>query len=460
MKKHAVLFLLGVLLAGYMAKAQTRWVEDPQMKFKISVPSNYQTNQFWEGTDKIHAFVSPDQNLAVRVRSIPVPVNATVDLIVQTFSQNIIKGARQLVIQDYMLNGLNGKLAAFKWRYNNIDVVIGAFVTIRNGLAYVIWSMVPENLLAKRSAESDAITGSFTVLTDYAQTSSSGQTEGVGSLGGPGSSQTSSVPPESIRITDMAVGSDVTSDFRIANPNMAIQPSVRKVYLAFGYSGNAKERTFITRWYNESSNVYLGDSPFFPGDVDSGRGNVFMNCPGKGWSEGRYRAEIWLDDQKKDETWFDVVAETYPNSTMGSPVPDGYFEMVSDDACMEHWAPSGYRITDSKTGQSVWSDGSGLNMVQQVIIKQTDFGTFMNQHINDIRNKGAEIIGSSSMEVNGLPVYQYLYKYGNSVFVYLSAENNNVFYLLGFAGNVSHEERAIMFSNTIINSFKKSNCPF
>lgn len=460
MKGYSALLLFGILLVGYMAKAQNRWVEDTQMKFKISVPSNYQTNQFRDGPDKIHAFVSPDQNLAVRVRSIPVPANTTVDLIVQAFSQNIIKGAQQLVNQVYTLNGLNGKMAAYKWQYNNINVVIGAFVTIRNGVAYVVWSVVPENLLSKRSAESDAITNSFTVFTDNAQTSTSGQAGGLGSLGGSGSTQITSVPTENIQITDMAVGSDATFDFRIANPQTTIEPSVEKVYFVFGYSGNAKGKTFITKWYNETSNIFLGDSPFFPVDASSGRGKASIDCPGNVWPDGHYRAEIWLDDQKKDEMWFDVVSGIDTNSAMGSSVPDGYFELVSDDACIEHWVPSGYKVTDSDFGQKIWGDGSGLNMVQQVIIKQTNFDTFMSQQLNDIKNKGAEIIGSSSMEVNGLPVYQYLYKYGNSIFVYLSAENNNVFYLLGFAGNVSNEERAIMFSNTIINSFRKSDCPF
>ncbi len=463
MKKYAAIVFI-ILFAGFSAVAQNRWIEDAQMRFKISVPSNYQTNQFWDGTDKIHAFVSPDQNVAVRVRSIPVQSNATVDLIAQVFSQNIIKGAQQLVIQPHTMSGMNGKLGAYKWRYNNINVVIGAFYTIQNGIAYVVWTMVPENLLSKRSAESDAITNSFTVLGGNVQTSNPNQTGGLGSIGGIGSSQTPANIPVNIQLTDMSVGTDATADARIVNPQNTIDPLTEKVYVVFGYSGNAGGKTFMVKWFNETNNTSLGDSPFFPADAPSGRGYTSLDNHGNAWPEGRYRAEIWLDNQKLDETWFDIIASglSSQSNTMSnvSPVPDGYFEMVSDDACIEHLAPSGYRVTDSKTGQTIWGDGSGLNMVQQVIIKQTDFGTFMSQHLNDIKSKGAEIIGSSSMEVNGLLVYQYLYKYGNSIFVYLSAENNNVFYLLGFAGNIANEEKAILFSNTIMNSFKKADCAF
>ncbi|MDX9881752.1 MAG: hypothetical protein RBS73_06770 [Prolixibacteraceae bacterium] len=464
MKKYSALLLFVILFTVFSAKAQSRWVEDSQMKFKISIPANYQTNQFWDGSDKIHAFVSPDQNVAVRVRSIPVPANATVDLIVQAFSQNIIKGAQQLVNQAHTLNGLSGKLAAYKWKYNNINVVIGAFYTIENGIAYVVWTMVPENLLGKRSAESDAITNSFTVLADNAQTSTSTQTGGLGSLGEISNSQTTADIPVNIRITDLSIGTEATADAQIPNPQSTIDPLTEKVHLVFGYSGNAKGKTFIVKWFNETTNASLGDSPYFPADAPSGRGYASLNNPGNLWPEGRYRAEVWLNDQMQDQAWFDVASTGYSDfsntSDIVSSVPDGYFELVSDDACIEHLAPSGYQVTGSKPGQSIWGDGSGLNMVQQVIIKQTGFDTFMSEHLDEIKNKGAEIIGSSSMDVNGLPVYQYLYKYGNSIFVYLSTENNNVFYLLGFAGNVSNEERAIVFSNTIINSFKKADCPF
>ncbi|MDD4192165.1 MAG: hypothetical protein PHI28_12595 [Mangrovibacterium sp.] len=461
MKKYvAMLFVF--LFTGFSAGAQNQWVEDTQMRFKISVPASYQTNQFWDGTDKIHAFVSPDQNVAVRVRSIPVQSNATVDLIAQVFSQNIIKGAQQLVIQPHTMSGLNGKLAAYKWRYNNINVVIGAFYTIQNGIAYVVWTMVPENLLSKRSAESDAITNSFTVLGGNAQANNPNQTGGLGSIGGIGSSQAPAATPANVWLTDMSVGTEATADAQIVNPQNTIDPLTKKVYVVFGYSGNAGGKTFIVKWFNESGNTALDDSHFFPADAPSGRGYASLDNHGNAWPEGRYRAEIWLDNQKLDETWFDMMASAGREKTMSHafPVPDGYFELVSDDACIEHLAPSGYQVTDSKPGQSIWKNGSGLNMVQQVVVKQTDFKTFLSQQFDDLKSRGAEIAGSSTMEVNGLMVCQYLYKYGNSVFVYLAAENNNVFYLLGFVGNSSTEEKAMVFSNTILNSFKKADCAF
>lgn len=463
MKLYSTLLLVLMACLVMQLPAQNRWIEDPQMKFKISVPNNYQTNEFWDGTDKIHAFVSRDQNVAVRVRTIPVQANITTEMIVQVFSQNIIKGAQQIVNQSYTLNGMNGVMAAYKWKYNKINVVIGAFYTIQNNFAYVVWTMVPENLLAKRNAESDAITNSFVVLNGNSQTSAPAQSGGLGSLGGLGNNQVAMEQPANITITDMAIGDEMSFDLFIDHPVSTVVPSTKKIYFVFGYNGNAKGNTFITKCYNETTNSSLGEFPFFPSDAPSGRGQATIDCPGNEWTAADYRVEIWLNDKKLDEKSFKVLdTETgnLGNAMNSQIIPAGYFVLVSDDACLEHFVPTGYQVTDSDLGQKIWSNGSGLNMIQQLIIKQTDFETFMDDHLNDLKNKGAEVVASAYLDVEGLHVCQYIYTYGNSVFSYLSSENNNLFYLLGFAGNISNEERAIEYSNTIINSFKKANCPF
>jgi hypothetical protein len=144
--------------------SQNRWIEDKEMMFKISVPQNYQTNQYRDGSDKVHAFVSRDNNVAISIRSFELPENITVDQVIQAFYNKIIPGATPLVIQTHILNGIPGKIAGYKWRYNNINVMLGAFYTIKNNIGYVVWSMIPENLFSYRSSESDAITNSFTIL--------------------------------------------------------------------------------------------------------------------------------------------------------------------------------------------------------------------------------------------------------------------------------------------------------
>ncbi len=174
MKKYSSVLIVLFLLVGYAGYSQNRWIEDKEMMFKISVPQNYQTNQYREGTDKIHAFVSRDNNVAVSIRSFKLPSGVTVDQLVTAFAQNVLKGANQLVIQPHSLNGSSGKMAGYRWRYNNINVVVGAYYTINNNIGYVVWSMIPENIFSQRSAESDAITNSFTVLNPEVEIKDSG----------------------------------------------------------------------------------------------------------------------------------------------------------------------------------------------------------------------------------------------------------------------------------------------
>jgi hypothetical protein len=163
MKRYFALTLILLIFFFSQSKSQSRWIEDSQMNFKIQVPSNYQANQFWEGSDKIHAFLSPDQNVAVRVRTFNVNNNTSLTQVVQLFSRDIIKGAAQLVSQPHTLNGMDGNLSGYKWTYNNISVIVAAFTTIQEGRAYVVWTLIPENLFATRNSESDAITNTFTV---------------------------------------------------------------------------------------------------------------------------------------------------------------------------------------------------------------------------------------------------------------------------------------------------------
>ena len=170
----SLITLLALSFISTHIYSQNRWIEDNEMMFKISVPQNYQTNQYRDGTDKVHAFVSRDNNVAVSIRSFKLPAGVTVDQLITAFAENLLKGADQLVIQPHSLNGSSGKMAGYRWRYNNINVTVGAYYTIKNNIGYIVWSMIPENLFRQRSAESDAITNTFTILNPEGETKDSG----------------------------------------------------------------------------------------------------------------------------------------------------------------------------------------------------------------------------------------------------------------------------------------------
>jgi len=173
--KHAIInfatpfsrFLIVALIifSGCQVNANTSWVQDDQMNFKIQVPSNYQKNRLIEGTDVVHAFLSPDQNVAIRIRSFNVDSKADLQTIIKAFEQNVIVGSQKLLDDKYVLNSVHGKICGYKWRFNNIPVGLACFFAIENKIAYIVWSIVPEQMFKQRTPETDAIINTFTILT-------------------------------------------------------------------------------------------------------------------------------------------------------------------------------------------------------------------------------------------------------------------------------------------------------
>lgn len=459
MKKLLANLVIILLISGFNLSAQNKWMEDRDMNFKINVPTSYQSNQVWDGTDKVHAYVSPDENVAVMVRAAKVPGEATIAMLKQIFSQNIINGANELLSEVYSLNGISGEMAGYRWKYNGTQTVIGAFFTIQNDVAYIVWSIVPENLVSQRNPEADAIMNTFTLsgISSSQPSANTGSTGGLGGLGGFGQQQSQQQVGENVTITDMAIGLEADSDNQIMYPLTTIDPATPKIDMVFGYTGNAKGKTFISKWYNESNGAFIKEFSFFPPDAPSGRGHAYINNPPNGtWPAGTHRVEVWLDDTKLDEIRFEIPSSSQINTSSNS---GDYVSMVSDDACVEYLAPKGFHVSSREQGQIIWENNSGIKMVQQVIFKQGDFSSFMKNQVKQIENQGASIGKFEFSSSNGLDVCQYIYEYGDSFFIYNATENNDMFLLVGFVCNKSKHNTAINYSEVLRESIKKAPCP-
>lgn len=116
----------------------------------------------------------------------------TTDILKQVFEQNIINGAQMLMEEDGDLHGIPAKAAAYIWKFNNTETVIGTYYIIQNGFAYVVWTIVPRELLEQRSTEADKIIDSFELLKPSKSTS--GLLGGIGSIGSSSTSQKSTTP--------------------------------------------------------------------------------------------------------------------------------------------------------------------------------------------------------------------------------------------------------------------------
>jgi hypothetical protein len=165
MKNRCVICLAGVLAAFFCLAgiSQARVVQDTEYGFEITVPDNWRTNSFVDGTDRVWALVAPDRNATVRIRAFQAPSGLTMPLLITAFETHVLKDAQRLTLEPYTLNGIAGQMAGYKAKFDNIDVGIGCFYTIQKQKAYIVWSMIPVALFQARSAEADAILNTFTL---------------------------------------------------------------------------------------------------------------------------------------------------------------------------------------------------------------------------------------------------------------------------------------------------------
>ena len=165
MKHRKSLFVVIFLLFTFFwaTPSSARWYDDYQFGFRINAPENWLSHSFVEGTDRVWAFVSPDQNVAVRVRAFKHDPHSDISMVISLFESEIFGGGQRLALLGHALNGIPGKLGAYQGVYNGNQVGVGAFYTVQNGNAYIIWSIIPTHLFTAGSAEADVVTNTFTL---------------------------------------------------------------------------------------------------------------------------------------------------------------------------------------------------------------------------------------------------------------------------------------------------------
>lgn len=161
-----ILFLLLSFLTGnaWSASYSGGILSDPSNGFQVNVPENWKRQEMNNQGTNTHLFTSPDQNVAVAVTTFPGAGNTALGQLLNTFQQTALAGSQQLAEQPTNLNGLNGMLRAYRMQDQAGPVITGAFATPGNGHGYVVWSMIPEAMYNSRSAESDAIMNTFTLI--------------------------------------------------------------------------------------------------------------------------------------------------------------------------------------------------------------------------------------------------------------------------------------------------------
>lgn len=138
-----------------------KWYGDAFFNFRIDVPFSWTSHQSMDGSDRVYTFLSPDENVAVRIRAFKVDWGTDLDAIRRAFEQHVLGGGELVSIEPYELNGLEGKLGAYAGQFDEVDVGAAVFFATHDDNAYIIWSMIPLELLDNRSDEADAILNTF-----------------------------------------------------------------------------------------------------------------------------------------------------------------------------------------------------------------------------------------------------------------------------------------------------------
>lgn len=135
------------LMAGFPAPAQAIWTIDADLKFKIDVPAGWQRNAFTDEQDKVHAFISPDEYAAVRVRAFKCKPGLTPDILGDAFESRILplrfQDIRRVVRHPADLNQIEGAVSSLRAVFDGFPVTITAFYTVQNGVAYIVWYAGP-----------------------------------------------------------------------------------------------------------------------------------------------------------------------------------------------------------------------------------------------------------------------------------------------------------------------------
>lgn len=145
-------------------KISGRWHQESQYGFKVQVPEGWRSQALQDGTDRVLTILSPDGNVAARVRAIPISGSIPVDRVISAFEQHVLGGGQRRAKQEDSLNGLRGVLTVYTGNFQGTDVGMAAFTTLQGRYAYILWGMIPLPYYDQRSGEVDAILNSFTLL--------------------------------------------------------------------------------------------------------------------------------------------------------------------------------------------------------------------------------------------------------------------------------------------------------
>jgi hypothetical protein len=283
--------LAALLLCLFLApSASAKWHQDDEWGFKIEVPDNWKERKFMQETDRVNAFVSPDQMVAVRVRAFKTRPGTNAEQVAGLFEKGVIKGCERIDYKPLTVNGLAGQFAAYKWTFNNTPVGVVTFYAVRGEIGYVVWMMTPSDKFQARHREGTDVMDTFTLVAS-----------GGSGLGG--SLETG------VRVTSIATGDQMAGDFELASVKTRFSPDTPYFHMVFEYDGEASAAPFLIKWVYVPENYLIDEVSLDMPEGSGGVGHSNLSKPDKGWPAGEYSVQIWRNNQKVKEARFSVSGQ-------------------------------------------------------------------------------------------------------------------------------------------------------
>lgn len=270
---------------------QAQWINDAEYGFKIKVPNGWNKDKAQEGTDRVHDFLDPTENIFVEVRAFETGEGFTPDVLAQVFESSGLPGAQRLAYESYTLNGTQGKFAGYKTTINGLEVGVGAFYAVTKDFSYILWSLIPIEVYNQYSAQGDAVLNTFTLIPKKVN-----------------HDVVTPYPEPYFEITSIKLSDVVTQELKIIQGKDRFPTTTDEIWVVYDWKGNAEGATITVTWYYEGDFIEGMNKSFVMPDYPDGYGYGSLKVQ-DGFLVGNYLVEIKKNNQVVGKSIFEVFEE-------------------------------------------------------------------------------------------------------------------------------------------------------
>jgi hypothetical protein len=265
-----IFVLLFVTVLFFPSLTPAERLEDRKYLYSIQIPDSWKTRISTSPEEKVLTAIHPRSKAVFKLYSLYVSRAYQYSDLIGYFENKIEPATERLSLHSDVLNAQPGKSAQYKGLFSGELSRYHVFFTLREGIAYIVWTAVPEEDRYHLSRALKDIRRSFHVL----------KKPGI---------------MEPVRITEIKTGDRLAGTFSLNREKRRFSPKTDQIYLIFTWAGNAVGAPFLIQWKEKGTYRLIGEIRLAPPNSEGGQGKSIMTPqnPKFGWKPGRYVVEIW-----------------------------------------------------------------------------------------------------------------------------------------------------------------------